>query len=77
MDIGEKRERIMALVKKCPFDDLLPDCPAFALRGMSFEEQVRVIEKMDEETVDRIIALHRTCLDKRKLASGRTLPAGR
>jgi hypothetical protein len=56
----------MALITECPYKEPLPECPAAELRDLSVTEQLNAVEKLDEETIDRVLAIHGTCLDGRE-----------
>ena len=64
--LEHKRAWVIGLLTRCPLDKALDDCPAKDIRSLSDLDRMNLVDRMDENQLDEIIAHHRKCLRERE-----------
>ena len=71
-DLKEKRNSIVKLLRNCPFQIALADCPVEEIRKLSSLEKFKIVAKMSKQKLERILAYHQKCFQERKNSSKKT-----
>jgi hypothetical protein len=66
LPLEQKRTWVIALMIKCPMGRPLEDCPVEEVRGLSLDNIMKVVGKMTDEEINRVIDHHQQCLYKRE-----------
>ena len=61
-----KRAWVIGLASDCPFGKAFDTCLAKEVRELGIEDRVLILNGMDENQLDQIIAHHQNCLLQRE-----------
>ena len=61
-----KRAWVIGLASDCPFGKAFDTCLAKEVRKLGFADRIDVLNGMDENQLDQIIAHHQNCLLQRE-----------
>ena len=58
---------LIAVFQRCPFEEPTNDCPFIPYHQLNdVEEQIRVLNILDEDTLQQLRSFHRSCIVVRK-----------
>ena len=65
-DFKTERALILGLLRNCPFQVALSNCPAKEIRKLSSIEKFRIVGNMSKQELDRLLEYHEKCSQERK-----------
>ena len=57
---------VRGLMVECPMGDPAKDCPLQKFRLLPLSERMEIVNKMTMERIDKILAHHTMCLNRRE-----------
>ncbi len=65
-DFKNKKKSILGLLRNCPFQIALADCPAKEIRKLSSIEKFKIVGDMSKQELDTIFEYHEKCSQERE-----------
>ena len=67
-DFRNKKRLILKLIRSCPFQTALFNCPLKETRKLSLIEKLKLVANMSEQESERILEYHEKCSKERNAA---------
>lgn len=68
MSININRDWVMNLIIECPYNHELDSCPVKEIRNLPMSKRIKIIESMDQSTLNKLIDCHKECTKQNKFA---------
>ncbi|WP_139249567.1 hypothetical protein [Mariniphaga anaerophila] len=67
MEKNIKNTDLIAVFQRCPFGEPTADCPFVPYHQLNnMEKQIRVLNTLDEATLEQLRSFHRSCVVERR-----------
>jgi hypothetical protein len=71
-DLKDKRNSVIRLLRNCPLQIALPNCPVQEIRKLSSLEKFKIVAKMSKQELERTLEHHQKCFQERKNSNKET-----